>query len=459
MLKWNRVLVVALFGFAVTWCWHPDGALGAEGTTWRAGFAKEQITPTEPMWMSGYAPRLAQSKLHDLWVKALILEAADGDRGVLITADVCGFSRKSYEAIVSALQESGWEREEIMLTCTHTHTGPAMRDCLQVCWPWEQSEVRDLVEKYSLGVEAKIVSAVKEASERLSPVKVSIGEGKAGFGVNRRNNKEAEVPAIRERGEELRGPVDHCVPVLAVRTPEGKLLTVVFGYACHATTLATLEWSGDYPGFAVLAIERLQPGAEGMFFSGCSADQNPIPRRTIEICRKYGEELASAVQATLSEPMRELPPKFRSACEIAELNFKSPLSEEYLREKSREKSPLGVLAAGYLEEIAAGRKPAESHPYVVQVWKLGGELTWISMSGEVVVDYSLKYKEKYGPLTWVNGYAHDLVCYIPSTRILKEGGGQEVGVPWDYGIPHREWDDDIELRIDAAVDELVRSLE
>lgn len=457
MLNWSRVLVIAFV--AMTWWSFPLESAGADNSTWLAGFAKERITPTEPMWMSGYAPRLAKSKLHDLWIKVLVLEAHEGNRCVLITADVCGFSRKSYEAIVSALEQRGWKREEIMLTCTHTHTGPALRECLHVCWPWERQEVRDLIEKYSLEVEAKIVNAVKVAREGMVPAKVSIGEGRARFAVNRRNNKESEVPGILARGEELRGPVDHSVPVLAVRTPEGKLLTVVFGYACHATTLAGEEWSGDYPGFAMLSIAKLEPGAEGMFFSGCSADQNPIPRRSVEVCRKYGEELASAVQATLSRPMQELPAKFRSGISFTELNFKSPLSVEYLQEKSREKSPQGLLAAGYLAELSTGRKLASSHPYLVQVWKLGGVLTWISLSGEVVVDYSLKYKAKFGPQTWVNGYAHDLVCYIPSRRILNEGGGQEVGVPWDYGIPHREWDDDIELRIDAAVAELVGSLE
>lgn len=423
---------------------------------WRAGFAKAVITPVEPMWMSGYAPRLSKEKLHDLWVKTLVLEDAEGNRGVLITADVCGFSKESYEAIVQDLTENcGLRREQIMLTCTHTHTGPALRECLHVCWPWHDPEARKLVEKYSLDVEAKIVASVKEAIEHLEPAKVSVGEGQAEFGVNRRNNKEAEVPAIRARGDSLRGPVDHSVPVLAVSTPEGKLRTVVCGYACHATTLSGLEWSGDYPGFAMLALKKLQPGVEGMFYSGCSADQNPIPRRSVEICRAYGEQLARGVNEALSKPMRELRPQFRCAFGFAELNFKSPLSQEYFQEKSREQSPQGALAVRYLERMASGEKLSTSHPYAVQVWKLGGEQLWISLSGEVVVDYSLKYKAKYGGGTWVNGYAHDLVCYIPSTRILKEGGGQEVGVPWDYGLPNREWDDDIELRIDAMVEKLV----
>ncbi|MGE3317421.1 MAG: hypothetical protein AB7O26_20080, partial [Planctomycetaceae bacterium] len=398
--------------------------------TWKAGFAKEKITPGEPMWMSGYGPRLAKEKIHDIWIKVLALEAADGKQAVLITADVCGFSRLSYDAIVSGIERAcGLKRDRVMLTCTHTHTGPALRECLHVCWPWAERDARELVEQYSLGLESQVVAAAKRAISELQPAVLSTGAGTTDFAVNRRNNKEPDVPAIREKGESLRGPVDHSIPVLAVRTPEGKLRTVVFGYACHATTLALTQWSGDYPGFAMLALERLQPGAEAMFYQGCGADQNPIPRRTVEICREYGERLAAAVNDTLASPMRPIAPELRSAFAFAELNFKSPLTSEYLKEKSAEKSPQGALAERYLQQLAEGRPLDTSHPYAIQVWKLGKDQLWISLAGEVVVDYSLKYKEKFGPRTWVNGFAHDLVCYVPSTRVLREGGGQEVGVP------------------------------
>jgi len=446
----RTVIVLGLF-------WSFVG-LAAEEPTWKAGFSKVKITPAGPMWMSGYTPRLATQKLHDLWAKVLVLEAADGNRAVLITADVCGFSKQSYEAIVEQLERRhGLRRPQIMLTCTHTHTGPATRDCLHVCWPWEQPDVRKVVEQYTLDLEAKIVDAVREAVARLEPARIFIGEGSTDFAVNRRNNKEADVPAIRQRGEELRGPVDHSVPVLAVRSPEGKLRTVVCGYACHATTLASLEWSGDYPGFAMRALEN-NTGAEAMFFSGCSGDQNPIPRRSVEICREYGERLAKAVGEVLKGEMREVTPVVRCAFAFQELTFKTPLTREFLAEKSREKSPLGVLAGGYLARIEAGEILPATHPYAVQVWRLGEEDLWISLSGEVVVDYALKYKAKYGLRTWVNGYAQDLVCYIPSTRILQEGGGQEVGVPWDYGIPFREWEGEIEKKIDSAVDQLVQQV-
>lgn len=427
-----------------------------DGASWRAGVAKVKVTPEGKMWMSGYGPRLAKSKLHDLWVRVLVLEAADGKQAVIITSDVCGFSKVSYDGICSALEKRcGLDRAAVRLTCSHTHTGPALRECLHVCWPWDDDEARRLVEKYSFDLEGKIVETVANALTKMAPVTLSAGEGTAEFAVNRRNNPEAEVTRLRESGNGLRGPVDHSVPVLAVRAADGELRAVVFGYACHCTTLSLTEWSGDFAGYAMLELERRYPQLQAMFYQGCGADQNPLPRKTVELCQKYGNELAAGVESALQKPMPTLTPRLKTAFEFAELEFKRPLTEEFLREQANQKSVQGQLAARHLQQLQAGQRLPTSHPYAVQVWKLGQEQLWISLSGEVVVDYSLTYKEKYGPQTWVNGFAHDLVCYVPSARILREGGGQEVGIPWSYGLPALEWADDIEERIHASVGRLV----
>ena len=69
-----------------------------------------------------------------------------------------------------------------------------------------------------------------------------------------------------------------------------------FGYACHPTVLDGYEWSGDYPGFAQIELEKSYPGTVAMFFQGTGADMNPLPRRTVPLAQQYGEELAAAVQ-------------------------------------------------------------------------------------------------------------------------------------------------------------------
>ncbi|HAH46056.1 MAG TPA: hypothetical protein DCM07_14620, partial [Planctomycetaceae bacterium] len=103
----------------------------------------------------------------------------------------------------------------------------------------------------------------------------------------RRNNVEAEVPGLR-KAHDLKGPVDHSVPVLAVKDKDGQLKTLVFGYACHNTTLGIQKWCGDYAGFAQYDLEAMFPGVTAMFYMGCGADQNPLPRRTQELAESYG---------------------------------------------------------------------------------------------------------------------------------------------------------------------------
>ena len=105
---------------------------------------------------------------------------------------------------------------------------------------------------------------------------MAAGQGTCGFAVNRRNNLEPDVPKLIEQGA-LKGPVDHTVPVLAVYLPDGKLKAVLFGYACHNTVMDFYKWSGDYAGFAQLALEKSHPDATAMFFMGCGADQNALP--------------------------------------------------------------------------------------------------------------------------------------------------------------------------------------
>ena len=94
------------------------------------------------------------------------------------------------------------------------------------------------------------------------------GNGHATFAVNRRENKPYDkVPQWRTEGV-LKGPVDHDVPVLAVRDAEGKLTSVLFGYACHATVLSFNQWSGDYPGFAQIELGKFAPRLRGVVLGG-----------------------------------------------------------------------------------------------------------------------------------------------------------------------------------------------
>jgi len=438
----------------------PLQSLRAEQTTWKVGVARAKITPEKPLWLAGYGgrDRPAEGALHDLWIKVLALEAASGDRAVVLTSDLLGFPKNVSDRVCAELKtRCNLDRAQVMLTASHTHTGPVLKDALYDIYPLDEDQ-RAMIDEYSLALEQTVVETVMKALGRLAPATLWAGEGTADFAVNRRNNREREVPELRERGVPLKGPVDHDVSVLVVRGPDEALEAVVFGYACHATTLSFYQWSGDYPGFAQIALEESHPGATAMFHAGCGADQNPLPRRTVELCEKYGRMLAAAVDDVLQKPMRPITPRLGTALEILPLDYQQTLSREDLEAAVQKGSYYARRAKRLLAQLDEGHAFAASYPYPVQVWKLGDDQLWITMGGEVVVDYSLRFKSTYGPKTWVSGYTNDVMAYIPSRRVWEEGG-YESGAFYVYGLPTDRWAPDIEDRIAACVQRLVEKLQ
>ena len=275
----------------------------AAGEGWKSGAARANITPEKPMWMAGYASRdrPADGKLNELWAKALVIEDADGDRGLLITLDLIGIGRDLSVSICQRLEkEYGLTRQSIAICTSHTHSGPVVRKNLapmhyQLVPEPQQRLIRD----YAGKLEQQLIEIAGRAIESLQPCTLYRARGVASFAVNRRNNRPADkVPEQRATGT-LAGPIDHDVPVLAVKNSDGELTSVVFGYACHATVLSGYQWCGDYPGYAQDELERLHPGCQAMFWAGCGGDQNPLPRRTVELARHYGRQLAGAVDAAL----------------------------------------------------------------------------------------------------------------------------------------------------------------
>ncbi len=417
--------------------------------TWRAGAAKVKITPEKLMWMSGYASRdkPAEATLHDLWAKALVLEDPDGRRVVLVTMDLVGIERALAQEVCADLaKQYKLPREAILLAVSHTHTGPVVRSNLNVMYQLDAEQQRHIVE-YARALHGKLVRVVGEALKALAPARLSWGSGEATFAVNRRTNKEADVPKLRAAGE-LKGPFDHQVPVLAVRDAEGKLKAVVFGYACHATVLSFFKWSGDYPGFAQIELEKMHPGAVALFWAGCGADQNPLPRRTAELAEKYGKELAGSVEGVLGRPMTPIGDSLSVAYAEIDLPFADlPTRDRLVQDSTARDRYVAARAKLLLEEINKKGSLRGTYPYPVQAWRLGDGPTMLALGGEVVVDYALRLKKEMGEdRTWVVGYANDVMAYIPSLRVLKEGGYEGVGAMVYYGLP-TVWSPRVEERI------------
>lgn len=426
-----------------------DGNAGG----WKAGVARRVITPEEFIWMAGYASRdhPAEGTLHDLWAKALVLEDAAGNRAVLVTTDLLGFPKDMSDRIRDSLEDKyGLSRDQVILNSSHTHTGPVLQDALYDIYPLDDEE-KQKIDRYSSDLEDQIVTLVEEALAFVEPAKLYSKNGVVRFQVNRRNNDSE----LLESQTDLSGPNDYAVPVIKVEDEEGELMAVAFGYACHPTTLSFYKWSGDYPGFAQLELEKFHPGATALFFQGGGGDQNPLPRRSVGLARQYGRELAAAVDRILSEEMQELPARLSTAYSEVKLDLTSPPDVEALTEMVEEGSGYQKRWADrVLGMIKDGESLTRSYPYPVQVWKLGDQPV-ISLGGEVVIDYAIRLKRIFGQDLFVMGYSNDVMAYIPSVRILREGGYEGASSQMVYGLP-ATWQADIETKIIQEVMDLAR---
>ncbi|WP_209330486.1 neutral/alkaline non-lysosomal ceramidase N-terminal domain-containing protein [Lunatimonas salinarum] len=422
---------------------------------WKAGISKVVITPDKPMWMAGYAARTtpATGTYQELWAKALVLEDQAGRQSVLITADILGFPKKMSDRIRQALkQKYGWDYSQIILNGSHTHSGPVLEDALYDIYPLDEEQLT-LVKDYSRWLESAVIGLVDEAMADMVAANLSAGSGVARFQVNRRNNSERDI--INQVA--LSGPNDHAVPVIKIEAPGGDLLGIVFGYACHPTVLDHYSWSGDFPGYAQIELERLYPGAVALFFQGASGDQNPIPRRSLPLAKQYGKTLAAAVERVLEEEMTSLTAEIQTAyTEIPLALSPAPSQAELTRMANEQSGYMRRWAERMLTEQTMGITPISSYPYPLQIWQLGGQRIF-NMGGEVTVAYANELKAAYGQNSFVMAYSNDVMGYIPSEVILEEGGYEGYSSQMVYGLPST-WEKGIQQHILEAFDRLAADL-
>ncbi len=422
---------------------------------WKAGVAKVDITPREPMWMAGYGSRTSPSEgtLHPIWAKALALEDAQGNKAVLVTSDLLGWPKELSDLIRADIQRKyGLSKAQIILNSSHTHTGPVLQYALFDIYPLDDAE-RKKIESYSAKLRDQVVTLVGKSLQNMEKVHVYSENGVARFQVNRRNN----VESTQEYISDLNGPNDYAVPVIKVEKQDKSLMAIVFGYACHPTVLSLNEFSGDYPGFAQIQLEKSHPGVQAMFFQGGGADQNPIPRRTIALATQYGHDLAASVERVLEEEMKPLESKLLTAYTEVDLGLnQSPTIEELTH--------LCEVTSGYqkrwgerlLKEAKSGKKFMESYPFPLQVWKVGDQSIFV-LGGELLVGYTIRLKEIFGYDSFVMGYSNDVMSYIPTARVLHEGGYEGASAQVVYGLP-ATWTYDIESDIIHGMVELAKSI-
>jgi len=449
---------VGIFIMAVfVWPGPPAFASAGEPVgTWKAGVATVAITPEQSMWMAGYAARNkpSEGKVHELNAKALALEDAAGTRLVIVAADLIGFPREFRDAVEKEVgRQYKLPPAGLLLNASHTHSGPELR-AWRATQLWDlPPEQIELSKQYAETLRGKIVELVGRALADLSPAQLSYVHARAGFAMNRRLQT-GNGYGIAPNAD---GPVDHDVPVLQVLHPDGKMRALVFGYACHNTTLSDYEFCGDYAGFAYRYVEEAHPGVTALFIIGCGADQNPTPRRTMEWARQHGRALANAVEAALvSRPRPVRGPLSVALGEVALELEKPPSTEDLKKQAASGDKYASRHAQELLDELEKTGRLDSTYPYLVHVAQFGEDLTLVGLAGEVVVDYSLRLKKELaGPVVWVAGYCNEVFGYVPSRRVSEEGGYEARGAVVYYSTSPLPFAPSVETLIVGKVNELV----
>jgi len=411
------------------------------------GVARMDVTPDYPIRLTGYAARSGPSTgvAQRLWAKALAIGGNREEPRVLVTVDNCGVARGVIEEVASRLMSrTRLKREHLVIASSHTHSGPMVRGFAPNIF------VRDLtpeetaaIDRYTAELTDKLEAVVQAALKDRRPGTLEHGQGRVGFAGNRRTQG---------------GPVDHALPILVAKDLDGRPRAVVANYACHCTTLGHQinQHHGDWAGYAQEFLEGDFPGAVALITIGCGADSNPSPRGGedfgIALAKAHARALATEAGKVIAGPLKPLDRAPAASLRRFELPFQPLPNRAGWEKRAKESGIVGYHATKNLARLDRGETLPTSLPYSVQVWRFGNGFSMVFLPGEVVVDYALRLKSSLGNETlWITAYANDVPCYIPSRRILTEGGYEAETSLWYYDRPARLAPECEDLIHDAVV--------
>jgi hypothetical protein len=261
-------------------------------------------------------------------------------------------------------------------------------------------------------------------------VELSYGSGAVSFVMSRRE-------PTRDRGVILgvnpRGAADRTVPLLRIAAADGTTRAVVFGAATHNTTLTQDEYriTGDYAGFAQEFVQKQLPGVQAMFVLGFAGDSNPYPRGTLELARQHGETLGREVLRVLDTKLRPVLGPLNLQFDYVDIPLAPAPGRAELEKMTGRGAPSwqSWMATQMLQALDKGQKLPAHYRAPIAVWQFGTDLTLVALSGEVVVDYAQLIEQAIGPMDlWLSAYNNDVFGYLPSARLLAEGGYETRGV-------------------------------
>ncbi len=426
----HRHLLKALFCA----CW----ILSVDVAAIEVGVAKTDITPTHPVILAGYGGRVDEHEgvASRIWARALAIGKTAPV--LLLAVENCGFRISVTREIVDRLKKrTDMDADRLVVCFTHTHSAPSLTGYAPVLWGGRATgEQLARADRYTRWLVDRLVEVALKALDAREPATLAWGQGRVTFGGNRRILRGTGWGGF---GFQVDGPVDHSLPLLVARGRSGRPLALWTNYACHCTTVgARNRIGGDWAGFASDAIEADFPGAVALVTIGCGADVGPQPSGTLEIAKRHGTAIAAAVKrvagGTLT-PLREVP-----TVETRELDlpFDTLPDRGTFEARKGQENFDGEHARRMLSIIDRDGALPRHLKFPVTTWAFGDELAIVFLAGEVVVDYAVRLKRELDwSRLWINAWSDDVPCYIPSRRVLREGGYETDFSMVYYELPTR----------------------
>lgn len=390
----------------------------------RAGYAKVDITPTEPVYMGGYDLRDAPSDgIHGddrLYVRALVFEQG-GTRIAFVMADIIGiYNHDSWRSKIS--EATGIPAANILLGDAHNHAGPSPYDKRNAQW----------IQRF----EPALLAAVRDANARIQPVQIAAGTGHSRIAMNRRQVRPTdsvstltfdendrsqsfgkaktdkpvqirEFAGVVRLGANPEGPIDDKVQVVRIDSTAGKPIAVMIHYACHGTSLGgrNSKLSGEWMGRMQEYVEKQFPGAGSIYLPGAAGDINP---RVVGGLDSYQDDVRTT-WALGEEIGTEVARVYRSLSPLPPANARIQLETEEI-----------LLPRQYRELFEDFADTAVKVPTTaVRI----GDLMWITFPGEMFHAIGEQTRAA-APSTYAHflGYTNGYVGYFPEQKAYAEGG-------------------------------------
>ena len=392
------ILVFALLAFAAT------AIAQTPAPVFKAGAARRDVTPREPVPMWGYGDRhdaLSVGTLDPLYAEALVIQA--GDRKLAIVGLDLG--RSPAEASLQRIRqriksEAGVEYS--FIAGSHTHHGPV----LELSDETGKGKGRfDAALRYYREMEDAIVAGIVEANSKLAPAKMATGSIQLeGFNRNRHTKQPVK-------------PSDRDLAVMRLDDANGKPIAILVNFTAHPTMIsaATLRFSADFVGAMKAEVEKAT-GARVIFMQGSAGDQSVnAPNRDYQA---FGQSLAKEIiKVTTALAAQEVS---SPSLEVKEDRFKfssrTDLNNPLVR-GMYEKAFFPELIPNYIDEYADGIRPR------LTVAVLNGEIALVGASGEFFSGHSIRLKERARvKQLFFFGYCNGYHQYFPTIEAVAEGG-------------------------------------